>query len=130
MKVLKFVKRYLKSFWKSEKDNYSIIGAIPFPLLSQSISKFGFESIPLHVRSRLTLPFSTTSTDYHYVSFCYDMLTNLSVNHQDTRLVLRRGLTVGEDKTGGLGLRGQEDLSILESFLQKFKKLTQILLTQ
>ena len=106
-------------FWKTAADNCSIVGAIPFPLLSQSISKFGFQSIPCHVRSRLTIPFSTTSTDFHYTSFCYDMLTNLSANHQDSRLVLRRGLTVGEDKSGGLGLCGQGDSSMLESFDSK-----------
>ena len=106
-------------FWKMAPDNCSIAGAIPSPLLSQSTSRFGFESIPLHVRSRLSSPSATTSTDVNYTSFCYDMLTNLSANYQDTRLVLRRGLTVGDDKTGGLGLRGQGDSSMLESFDSK-----------
>ena len=43
------------------------------------------------------------------------MLTNASANHEDTRLILNRGLTVGVDKTGGLGLRGKGDSSLLES---------------
>ena len=106
-------------FWKTARDNCSIVGAIPYPLLSQEITGFGFQSIPQHIRARLTLPFSTTSTNFHYTSFCYDMLTNLSANHQDTRLVLRRGLTVGDDKIGGLSLRGQGDSSMLESFDSK-----------
>lgn len=106
-------------FWKMAPDNCSIVGAIPSPLLSQSMHSFGFESIPSHIRSRLTSPLTTTSTDVNFTSFCYDMLTNLSANHQDTRLVLRRGLTVGDDKTGGLGLRGQGDSSMLESFDSK-----------
>ena len=106
-------------FWKTANDNLSLVGAIPSPLLSDTISKFGFASIPMHVRSRLTSPLCTTSTNHNYTSFCYDKLTNLSANHEDTRLVLRRGLTVGDDKTGGLGLRGKGDSTLLESFDSK-----------
>ena len=51
-------------FWKSADDNCSIIGAIPSSLLSSSISSHGFASIPSHIRSRLTSPTSSTSTDY------------------------------------------------------------------
>ena len=47
------------------------------------------------------------------------MLTNLSANHQDTRLILNRGLTVGEDKTGGLGVRGKEDTNLYQSIDNK-----------
>ena len=43
------------------------------------------------------------------------MLTNLTANHEDTRLIINRGLTVGEDKTGGLALRGKGDSALLES---------------
>ena len=43
------------------------------------------------------------------------MLTNLTANHEDTRLIVNRGLTVGEDKTGGLALRGKGDSALLES---------------
>ena len=105
-------------FWKSAKDNCSIAGAIPAPLLSESIGKFGFSSIPDHVRCRLTNPSLTTSSDHHYISFCYDKLTNLAANHQDTRIIIRRGLTA-DDKTGGLGVRGSGDSSMLESFDSK-----------
>jgi hypothetical protein len=47
------------------------------------------------------------------------MLTNISENHEETCLILNRGLTIGEDKTGGLGLRGKGDSSLLESFDNK-----------
>ena len=50
-----------------------------------------------------------------YLSFYYDMLTNLTANHEDTRLIVNRGLTVGDDKTGGLALRGKGDSALLES---------------
>ena len=89
-------------FWKSAQDTCSIVGAIPSPLLNESIKCFGFASISGHIRSRLTNPSSTNS---QYTSFCYDKLTNLVANHQDTRIVIRRGLTVNE-KSGELGLRG------------------------
>lgn len=93
----------------------SIAGAIPSPLLSSCIGQFGFASIPSHARSRLTNASCATSTDYRYVAFLYDMLVNLAANHEDTRLVLQRGLTVGEDRTGGLGLRGKSDSCMSES---------------
>ena len=105
-------------FWKASEDACSIAGAIPAPLLSESTSKFGFESIPKHVRSRITNPSMTTSTDYHYTSFCYDMLTNQAANHEDTRVVLCRGFTV-DDKKDGLALRSRGDSAMLESFDSK-----------
>ena len=47
-------------------------------------------------------------------------MTNLSVNHQDSRIVLNRGLTVGEDnKNNGLALRGSNDSSLLGSIDSK-----------
>ena len=49
----------------------------------------------------------------------YDVLTNLTANHEDTRLIVNRGLTVGEDKTGGLALRGKGDSALLESIDNK-----------
>ena len=105
-------------FWKSAMDSLSIVGAIPSPLLSECVSMFGFASIPEHVRSRLSNPSMNTSTDFHYTSFCYDKLSNLAANHEDTRIVIRRGLTVDEN-SGELGLRGSGDSSMLESFDSK-----------
>ena len=43
------------------------------------------------------------------------MLTNLTANHTDTRIILNRGLTIGSDKTGGLAVRGKGDSSLLQS---------------
>ena len=44
------------------------------------------------------------------------MLANLSANKMDTRIILNRGLTTADDESGGLGLRGKQDESLLESF--------------
>ena len=47
-----------------------------------------------HVKSRFTSVSISTSTNPTYVSYCYDTLTNLSINHEDTWIVLNRGLNV------------------------------------
>ena len=43
------------------------------------------------------------------------MLANLSANKMDTRIILNRGLTTADDESGGLGLRGKQDESLLET---------------
>ena len=85
-------------------DDGGIIGALPAPILSES-NKYGFVSIQHHIRSRLSFSSHSTSFDPRYIAFSYDALTHLSVNHQDTRIVLNRGLTASSDEYGGLGLR-------------------------
>ena len=105
--------------WKMAADNCSIVGAIPAPLLTKSVKGFGFAPIQEHIRSRLTSTISATSTDSRYCAHCYDILTNLAANHEDTRLILNRGLTVADDVKGGLGLRGKGDSSLLESIDNK-----------
>ena len=105
--------------WKMADTSGSIAGAIPAPLLTESIKRYGFQSIQQHVRSRLTSSSCATSTDSRYIAFYYDKLTNLSINHQDTRIVLNRGLTAAGDESGGLGLRGKGDSALLESIDSK-----------
>ena len=87
--------------WKMAIDNCSIVGAIPAPLLIESVLQFGFASIKQHIRARLTSSTSSTSSD--------------AANHEDTRLILNRGLAVCDDAKGGLGLRGKNDSALLES---------------
>ena len=101
--------------WKMSADNCSIVGAIPAPLLTESVSQFGFCPIQQHIRARLTTSISSTSSDSRYCAHCYDILTNLAANHEDTRLILNRGLAVCDDANGGLGLRGKQDSPLLES---------------
>ena len=47
------------------------------------------------------------------------MLTNLAATHEDTRLVLQRGLTVSEDNANRLTVCGKGDSALMESFDSK-----------
>ena len=108
-------------FYKAVEKDGIVCGAIPTPLLSEKTKQFGFQTIPQHVRSRLTTSSSSTSTDPRYIAFCYDKLTNLCINHQDTRIILNRGLTSTNDDLGGLGLRGgnSDNHALLDSIDSK-----------
>ena len=57
-----------------------------------------------------------TGTDLRYHTFCFDMMTNLSVTHFDTQVCLNSGLTSNNDELGGLVIRGKNDNELLESF--------------
>jgi hypothetical protein len=93
-------------FWKMVPHDVSILGAIPSALLNEKIRKYGFQELPVHIRSRLTSSSSSTSTDPRYIAFCFDILSNLSAVHMDTRVAMFRGLTAGDDTLGGLSVRG------------------------
>ena len=43
------------------------------------------------------------------------MQTNISTNHGDIPLVFYRGLTVDDEKFGGLGVRGKGDSDLIKS---------------
>ena len=107
--------------WKAAGDKCSIVGAIPSSLMNDSIKQDGFATIQQHIRTRLTCPSTTTSTDPRYISYCFDVMSNLSATYNDTRMVMNRGLTVVDDKYGGLGVRGREDSSFLGSVDSKQK---------
>ena len=102
-------------------DDGAISGSIPSPLMTEFIDKFGFQSLPQHIRSRLTSASFATGTDPRYIAFSYDTMTNLTVNHEDTRIALHRGLTVDEESDTGLGGKGKKhgDSAILESIDSK-----------
>ena len=91
----------------------ALVGALPATLLNENCSKFGFASIPEHTRSRMTTPLNQSSTNERYISWCYDMLTNLDTNKHDTRMVLNKGLTASKDESSGLNLRGGSNESPL-----------------
>ena len=86
----------------------AISGAIPSPLMTECISQLGVESLPKHIRSRITSGAFATGTNPRYISFSYDIMTNLAVNHEDSRIALHRGLTVDEETDIGLGIRGKK----------------------
>ena len=43
------------------------------------------------------------------------MITNLSAKYEDTRLISNMGLTIGNEKNGGVGLRGKVSFALLET---------------
>jgi hypothetical protein len=102
-------------FYKMVPQNGSFCGAFPSALLTESISEYGFQSIPQHVRSRLSSAANTCGSDPRYTSYCFDKLTNLSANHQDTRVSIHRGFASAGDEFGGLGVRRQDDTSLHQS---------------
>ena len=101
-------------FWSGGKDNFSIVGAIPSPLLSGSLKSSGFAEIAQHIRSRLTCPSASTSSDPNYVIFCHDLCCSIASNYCDTRK-FGNGMTAVDDSVGGLDLRGKEDSNFLHS---------------
>ena len=98
--------------WNVTFKGYFVFGCIAVLLLTESIISFGFDTIQLHVWSRLANPSSSTSIDPQYSAHCYGILANVSVNHKDTQLVLNR---VSNDKFVVLGVRGGEYSALLES---------------
>ena len=97
--------------WNVTFKGYFVFGCIAALLLTESIISFGFDTIQLHVWSRLANPSSSTSIDPQYSAHCYGILANVSVNHKDTQLVLNR---VSNDKFVVLGVRGGEYSALLE----------------
>ena len=71
-----------------------IHGAIPLPFLSSPKPLHGFVSVLDHTRNRLSLAGTATSTNPSYVSLCYDQLSNLTASHEDSRLIMNRGMKV------------------------------------
>ena len=96
------------------EDGY-ILGSIPSSLLNGEYSTHGFASVDDIICSRLTSPSFSTSTNPTYISFSYDILSNLTLNNQDTRIGLNRGLTVDDNIGNNLGVRCKGDTSLFES---------------
>ena len=96
----------------------SIAGSIPSALLNGQQNLYGFPSIDDHIQSRLTSPSYATSTNPSYISFCYDILTDPTLNHQYTRIVFNRGLSVDETSKHKIGIRckGESVLSFINRF--------------
>ena len=87
-------------FWKLNDNVGSFPGAIPSSLLATQKSLNGFASIKSHINVRLTNQFSTSSTSPSYISFQFDILSNLLMNSVDSRLVIARGLTCADGNIG------------------------------
>lgn len=94
-------------FWIMVPNCGDIYGSIPSGLLVQS-GRHRFASMKSHVRCRLRLPGSSTSTNPSYISFMYDILVNLTLNREDSRIILNRGLMASTNETG-LQVRSRDD---------------------
>ena len=100
-------------FWSMVPGSGAILGSIPSGLLTTNTSH-GFASMKSHARCRLTLPGTCTSTNPSYVAFVYDILTNLTLNREDSRIILNRGLMESTGETG-LKVRSREDTLLSDS---------------
>ena len=89
-----------------QPQEHVILGAIPSAIMCEATTTLGFHGLPSHVRTRLTVPFSCTSTDYRACVFYHDSLANLCATRNDTRLIVDRGLTVDDKTQLGLRVRG------------------------
>ena len=103
-------------YWKMADKSGAIAGAIPSSLLTENTKRDGFQTIAQHVRSRLSTFNCASSTDPRYQAYSFDTVSNLCATHNDTRMIINRGLTVGGDvAAGGLGVRCKNDSALSES---------------
>ena len=72
-----------------------------------------------HVKSRLTSVSIATSTNPTYASYCYDKLNKLSLNHEDTRIMLNIGLTVDPESANVILVRCNNNYSLFVSIYSK-----------
>jgi len=79
---------------------------------------FGFTLIPDYICSYLSNLSMNTSSNFHYIFFCYNKLLNLATNYEDTRIMIRHDLIVDE-KSRELELRRSRDSSLLKLFNSK-----------
>ena len=81
-------------FWKDDDDEGSLLGAIPCGALAHSatLRKAGIADLVAQIRSRITNPALATSTDPRYLCYAFDVIVNLGCRHEDTRVVLHRGI--------------------------------------
>ena len=102
-------------YWETANDHGSIVEAIPSSLMNEAIEQDGFATIQQNIRTRLTTNYLSTSTDPRYISYSFDVMSNLSASYNYTRMMMYRGLTVKNDIEGGLGVLGKGNSSFLGS---------------
>ena len=105
-------------FFKMISECGSMVGALPSCFLAKAGSSYGFATPKEHIQSRLTNFSSSASTSPKYISFLYDILTNLTLNCKDSRIVLNRGLVVATNETG-LEARGRNQSTLYDSIDSK-----------
>ena len=105
-------------FWMMVQCCGSILGAIPSALLTKNNSTYGFASIKEHTVNRLTLPSSSTSTNPSYISFCFDTLTNITLNREHSSIIINRGM-IADTKSAGFKARSKNDTLLHDSIDSK-----------
>ena len=124
-------------FYMMDTNSCSFPGALPAGLLAKSSSNFGFEKPLRHIQTRVLTSSSCTSTNPRYVPFLWDILSNLSLNRNDSRMILNRGFCVS-DADSGLEVTGKGTSSLHDSIdskqmvknlcsSQKYKKMTEFI---
>ena len=99
--------------------NGSICGAIPSSLFTRVKSIHGFDNMHNHAKIRLTSVSIDTNKNPTYASYCYEKLTNLSLNNVDTRILFNRELTIYPESANGIGVRYKIESSLFESIYTK-----------
>jgi len=97
-------------FWKDDGFGELVLGAIPAALLTRDsfLHQYGFASVAAHMRCRLTNPGFSGSTDFRYICYAFDSVTNLGCRGQDTRVILSRGMELG-NKGHGVRAKGKDE---------------------
>ena len=97
------------------EDDGSIAGLILIFLLNGQQLSYGFASTENQIRSRFTSASFTTSTNPSYTLFCSDILTNLTLNHQDSIIVLSIELVLDDNSIRKFGIRCKNDSPLFQS---------------
>ena len=79
----------------------------------------GIANVKDHMQNWLCLSGTATSTSQQYMHFAHDSCVNLTLNNQDSRIVLNCGLTIAEDKTSSLQVKSQNDSAHSDSIDSK-----------
>ena len=103
------------NFYAMVLDNGPICGAFTSSLFAVIKPNDSFDNMYDHVKSRLTSMSISKSTNPTYTSYCYDKLTKLSLNHEDTCVVLNRGLAVYPQSADVIRVRFNNDSYPFES---------------
>ena len=95
----------------------AIPSAIPSGLLVKSV-RHRIASMKDHVRCHLGHAGSSTSTNPSYIAYMYDTLVNLSLNREDSRIILNQGLVESTSATG-MKVRSKDDGFLSDSIDNK-----------
>ena len=91
-------------------ESGDVLGAIPTALWADSttLSRYGIASMKSHAQVRIGDPTLLTSTDSRYHFMELDILSNLGLRGNDSRVVLHRGFAEKQGKNEGVAWRKQE----------------------